>query len=383
MPALPVRSPSVLVSALGNGAVAYDLRTETVHHLNLTAGQILAECDGLSSTATIVDRWSALSGAETSRVAADIEKVLGVFAELGLVDRDDPVCVPCPLSGASDDGGLDPPACVDVDVLDFTVRLRGAPGLLESIVDHLGLRNRTADPAGPERRPPICLDVLEGLEGEVTLKGERAWVFATPLSMLDQIGTILNSYAAATHSCLALHAGGVRTPEGRVVLLPAVSGGGKSTLTAALVAAGCDLAGDEIIGVDLRSGYAIGYPRRLALDDAARNAIGLPPGDPAVRDTDPTELLESATRLSGRVGEINVVVFPSYDAGGVADQIELRELTLVDTFNQLLANTLNLVRVGQPGLDALCHLAEHATGYRLTFADAPMTVARHLLTELD
>lgn len=69
---------------------------------------------------------------------------------------------------------------------------------------------------------------------------------------------------------LVLHAGSVRDPDGRITGLPEA---GKSTLTAALVMAGCDYLGDELVGVRADSPRAAGFPRVPALDETSRHVL--------------------------------------------------------------------------------------------------------------
>ena len=189
---------------------------------------------------------------------------------------------------------------------------------------------------------------------------------------------MLNRFAAETTTCIAVHAGGVRLSDGRIVLLPAVSESGKSTLTAALVAAVCDLFGDEIIGLDLATGEAIGYPRCVSLSPASRVALGLladRPEPDVFDDTDPTELRGDVQRLTGMVGPVAAIVSPTFAADSV---FGVEQLDVYDGVDQLLRSTMNLARVGQRGLDALCQLAEHTASYRRTHGNA-VGAARMLL----
>jgi hypothetical protein len=58
----PARSEGVLLSAIGDRVVAYDLVTEMLHRLNWTAGLVLASCDGSVRLDESIDGSSDFSG---------------------------------------------------------------------------------------------------------------------------------------------------------------------------------------------------------------------------------------------------------------------------------------------------------------------------------
>lgn len=86
------------------------------------------------------------------------------------------------------------------------------------------------------------------------------------LGVLDHFFWHVNSEALRfTESFLVLHAGAVATGDGRAVLLPAVGGGGKSTMVAALVRAGFDYLTDEASAIDPGTGRIHPFPKALTL----------------------------------------------------------------------------------------------------------------------
>ena len=60
----------------------------------------------------------------------------------------------------------------------------------------------------------------------------------------------MNEFERFTAQVPVLHAGGVRTPDGSVLLMTGAINAGKSTMTATLVRAGRNYLGDESIGSD-------------------------------------------------------------------------------------------------------------------------------------
>lgn len=377
MTSLPNRSPGILLAPLGTRFVAYDLVTEMVHHLNHSAGIILGACDGDTDRIQAIDSWATATGADPALIAEDLDTVLEDFSDLGLVGRTTTPDMPAPLTVSTDTGtgtGTDGDTDHGRSMLSATHRIlqrvlafRSAdPQLLEAVDSFLGTGR-------PEPSEPGLLFDLEPLpDDRIRLRADEEWVFANRSALLDQLVAILNHHAVASHDSLVLHAGGVRTPDGRILVLPAESGSGKSTLTAALVRAGCDYLGDEAIGID-PAGVAIGYPKRLAIDANSRSAVSLPEDD--ARDIAPTELRADVERLAGPVGPVTHVVFPIFQPDTA---LHAEPLDVVATFDTLLTNTLNLARIGEPGLETLCHLATTVTAARLTHGDA-VSAADHLI----
>jgi len=82
------------------------------------------------------------------------------------------------------------------------------------------------------------------------------------------------NYALASRLCcyLLLHAGAVER-KGRAVLLPAMPGSGKSTLTAALSLRGFRLLSDEFGVVRLDDGQLLPIPRPIALKNESIDVI--------------------------------------------------------------------------------------------------------------
>ncbi len=104
---------------------------------------------------------------------------------------------------------------------------------------------------------------------------------ALSLENLDGLTELLvevNRRALGGFDGLAVHAGVVGW-EGHAIAFPAPSGGGKTTLTAAAVAAGFTYVSDEALCVDLRALDVIPYPRPMALSPWSRAALRLEVSD--------------------------------------------------------------------------------------------------------
>jgi hypothetical protein len=111
--------------------------------------------------------------------------------------------------------------------------------------------------------------------------GGRARLITAPADAIaaDALPLVLaeiNTTALAEADLFAVHAGAVAR-AGRVIAMPAVSGTGKSTLTAACLRAGLDYVSDEALCLDWETGAVTPYPRPIALSGWSAEALGLPP----------------------------------------------------------------------------------------------------------
>jgi len=368
---LPRRSHGVLSTPLADRAVVYDLISETRHYLNLAAGAVLGLCDGKTTRVEIARSLSLMmhTNPVDDRLPGQVDTVLEQFSGLGLIDRHDQRHPPVEPTGSVRATARHEALGGRHRVLDLTIRFRSNDReLLADVDSYLGTDVSDPDDIGmfqaSHAEPGLILDLRRRPDGEIELTGDRVATYDDLGTLQRGLVIIVNEYAAATHRCVALHAGAARAPDGQIVVLPAVSSAGKSTLTAALVAAGWDYLGDEAIGVDLDC-TAVGYPKRIAIDLEGRALVGVP-ADPD-GTVDPSEVRSDVRRLGGRVGPISQVIFPTYRPGSGC---EFEELDVYEHFDALLANTLNLARIGQAGLDALCALAEAADGCRLVHGDA-------------
>ncbi len=368
MSLMPCRSDGVLGAPIAGRVVVYDLVTETRHRLNVAAGAVLDCCDGSTDFDEVIEAWAEESGVERSSLVSHVEAALDGFRDLGLVDRDTPWQTPPPRTA------LGPTTSTTIFygrshlVLDRVIRFRGVDAdLVARIDDYLG--TGVDESTGPGSRDGADseveeFEVLARADGSLELWTDEDVWHDTADTLLGRLVTETTDYAVATHGCAALHAGGVRAADGRIVVLPSVSEGGKSTLTAAMVASGWDYLGDEAIGVTT-GGVGLGFPKRLRLDPTSCGLVGME--HPPNGNVDPASIRPDVRRLGGRIGRIDLVVFPTFEPGAT---VEVEELDALDALDALLANTLNLARVGQPGLDALAELAESTPAFRLRHGDA-------------
>ncbi len=332
-------SDGVLVHPFGDGAVAADLVTGRAHIVNAGAAWLLT-----TDAESVDDLVADLPAAERAEAADRILDALDTLRTPGLVGRHDPFETRVRPTGSAHD----PPGA--------------HVGLAHQVLaEHIAFRSDDADllgrvdaflGSGIAVEPTLLFDLVPGEGGRLDLFTEDVWHFLDEDQFFVQLPAVLNDYAVRSHDVVALHAGAVRTPDGRTLVLLGHSDVGKSTLTGACVAAGCDYLSDETIGI-AADGALVGYPKPLTLAADAHAVLGLrsepTPHLRAAQLRADVELLDG----SSRIDEVLLVHFDPRVEGVVSERLEP-----TGALEQLCAHTLNLGRLGTPGLATLCATAE-------------------------
>jgi hypothetical protein len=164
----------------------------------------------------------------------------------------------------------------------------------------------------------------------------------------------LNGIATESSAHVLLHAACVARPGGGAVLLAGGPGAGKSTLTAACLAAGFAYLSDELAAIDHRTGTVVPYAKPLVLDGE--------------------RLVPASAR--GRVATVPMVptglVFPRYEPGAPVTEVPLDPgWALV----ALAAHTLNSPSSGATAFAWLAGVALACPAVQLTHGDALAAVA--------
>ena len=199
---------------------------------------------------------------------------------------------------------------------------------------------------------------------------------------IDAVGTL--DWCVSSHLLgdlvpppVVLHAAGIVRPQGGTVLLVAPSGGGKSTLAAALLARGASLLSDEFVPIEPESLRPLAYPRAIGLKDAAA-----PPGVATaehVTSSDHTSVCWLQPRLvlpPGQRGDgIVAVVFCRHvpDAGTT-----LVPLSRAASLARLMGHAPLLAEHRAAGFATLGDLCDHAPAFALDHADADAAAERLL-----
>lgn len=349
--------------------IVYDLVTETAHRFNHSAAELLRASSTQSAFGELISRWSAEARADHEAVEGSVERLMEQFREMGLIGRLGAVVTPERPVGSPKKAGDAAILGAAHPVVDHHIVFRSSQIDLVAAIDrHLGSGR-------DDLAPTLVFDVSEEPDGEILMETDESWKFLNLSSFLDQLPSVLDEYATWSHRCAVIHAGAVRSPGGDTYLFAGPSGHGKSTLTAAFVQAGWDYLGDEAIGVRPGTCMAVGYPKRLAIGSRSREVLGLPPGNEELDagwmrvcfDVEPEAVRHDVLRLSGEVGPISAVMLAEYVDGELGS---IERLQPDDAIIDLLANTVNLNRCRQLGLDALSDLAATVPVSRLRFSDA-------------
>lgn len=186
--------------------------------------------------------------------------------------------------------------------------------------------------------------------------------------------------ATTAHQYLMIHAA-VVAKNNRCALIPGRPGAGKSTLCAALVAAGWRLLSDEMALIHFEDGQIWPVPRPVSLKNASIDIIRDRSKDihigPSFTDTHkgtvahmraPRESVE-AMHIPARAAWI---VFPAYEAGATlsATAISPCQATL-----KLADDSFNLPLLGKEGFDLLSDVAFGCDAYQFHYSDLDEAIA--------
>jgi hypothetical protein len=180
--------------------------------------------------------------------------------------------------------------------------------------------------------------------------------------------------AERCNTYLLLHAGVVER-GGAGVILPALPGSGKSTLTAALAASGFRLLSDEFGAVRLEDGRCVPMLRPISLKNESIGIVSRLRADAAMgpvfkgtRRGDVAHLGPDAESVAQRhvPAAIKLVVFPRYEAGAAT---ALEPMPRAQAFTKLAVNSFNYEVLGPAGFEAVGRVIAGADCYRLTYGD--------------
>lgn len=174
--------------------------------------------------------------------------------------------------------------------------------------------------------------------------------------------------------CLLLHSGVVEK-RGVGIVLPAVPGSGKSTLTAALMLSGYRLLSDEFGVVRFEDGALLPMLKGAALKNASIDVIRtrfpqarLGPSFPKTRKGTVAHLAPDSTSVERRhaPAEPGLVIFPLYQADA---ETTLEAMGRSQAFSKLVVNSFNYEVLGAAGFEAACKVIDACECYRLTYSD--------------
>jgi len=202
---------------------------------------------------------------------------------------------------------------------------------------------------------------------------------ATTSDRLGQFATTLNATALDAAPTLAIHAG-VVARHGVAIAMPASSGVGKSTLTAACIRRGFDYLSDEALCLSYQDGSVVGYPRPIALSAWSVTAVhacavGVPVGDESLFTADD---LGARNHLgAARLG--HVVMLDR--AGDPRSAPSLTRASRPDAVTLLLRLSFNHYRRPADAVRLAADVVRAADVWRLRYGD-PLDAADLLCSKL-
>ena len=195
------------------------------------------------------------------------------------------------------------------------------------------------------------------------------------------------SIAMQGHQFLMLHAAGVER-NGKVLLLPAWPGAGKSTLCAALVSHGWRLFSDEFGLVRHGDGQLLPLPRPVPLKNRsigvireyAKNAE-LGPDFPGTRKGTVAHLRtpDASVEQASLAAPPGWLVFPRYRAGA---SLRLEAIPKAQAFLKLANNSFNYRLLGKRGFQGVARLVRDCECHILSYGNLDEAIeAMDLLAE--
>ena len=172
-----------------------------------------------------------------------------------------------------------------------------------------------------------------------------------------------------------LHHAGVLERDGRALVLPALPGSGKSTLTAALSLSGWRLLSDEFGAYDPDHGAFRAVLKPVALKNESITVIReFAPGaeiGPEFRKTHKGTVAHlapppSATRRADELARPGAIVLPRWQAGA---RTRVEPLQKELAFSALAFNSFNYPVLGEVGFRSALRLARDCGAWRLVYSD--------------
>ena len=180
------------------------------------------------------------------------------------------------------------------------------------------------------------------------------------------------------HSLL-LHAGVVEK-AGMAIVLPAVPGSGKSTLTAALMCSGYRLLSDEFGALSLGSGALMPMLKPIALKNESigeirrRYPMGvIGPVFPRTRKGDVAHLAADDASIARRSESAvpRLILFPLFSKGA---EVRVEDVDSATAFGKLAVNSFNYEFLGRQSFDAVARLVRTCACKRIVFGDLAAAV---------
>jgi hypothetical protein len=295
-----------------------------------------------------------------------VRQALEAWRRAGLVDRPEAPAAAAAVATAPTLAQLDalpgPELARTYDLCGASIELTFAPADLEQVF--APRYGSAATDAAPAYRLRVCAHgggyaLVEG--GAVVL-----WAPTEDALFGDVTRRIAELSYGTTEWLAVLHAGAVRSPEGRTFVLPGTNGRGKSTLVTGLMAAGFDYLSDDCVPVT-RNGAIVPLPFAICLKEGSWNVVadlaGFAAAPVHLNHNDLPCRYLAPTRTARGLARVDAFVFPSYVEGA---RLELRRLIPEEVLEGVLASRAWLSR-SDADLAVLLELMQSRPGFALTY----------------
>lgn len=182
------------------------------------------------------------------------------------------------------------------------------------------------------------------------------------------------------HQFLIIHAGAVEK-NGRVAILPAPPGSGKSTLTAALTLSGWRLLSDELTLIDRKTGLVHPLPRPVSLKNHSIDVIRAFSPDAFINRASHDTLkgtvahmrpLRDSVRRQHEPARPGWVIFPQWTEGAPT---LLLERSRAQTFMFLAQNAFNYSHLGADGFRVGSEMIDQVDCYDFSYSQLDEAIA--------
>lgn len=195
--------------------------------------------------------------------------------------------------------------------------------------------------------------------------------------LTSRLLTDINREAVNQYEGFAAHAG-VIARDGRAMALPALTKGGKSTLTSACVMAGFGYVSDESLCIDIKSGEVVPYHKPIMLSAESCRLLGI---DEPSDHSGWVERGVTANDLGGTAVtdhlKLDHIVFAQYGH----DDVNLTPLPASEAVAGLLRLSFNHYKTPADSFRLATSIAATVRTWRLTYDD-PQEAAELLAEEL-
>ncbi|MGX7678038.1 hypothetical protein ACSMXN_03980 [Jatrophihabitans sp. DSM 45814] len=186
----------------------------------------------------------------------------------------------------------------------------------------------------------------------------------------------LTGYVVTRSPLLCIHAGVVTGRDGAVVL-PGVSGHGKTTLTAAMTQAGFGYLSDEVLAIDRTTLALTPFPRPLAVDSRSWQLLGFKADEGPTPDREAL-LPPAAIGQVGNPARVTDIVL----AQRIDIDCSLERVSRGAAVRELLVNSFNHYQDGHNSFEVAVETVRSARVWRLAYRDAPLAASRLALSLL-